>query len=507
MKNYTKTSHLSMKPWRERENKCCERKFVYRERKMAKHSNPHTQFSNSEQPKRALKLITKKLSFAGSGYCELAFISFWYPPDIRNWFSSYVYESPEFNTGDDFEGYPFRRSEFVEEGFNCEQKSKEMEENLRVFRKIRNKDELVLGEKIAPIGFVRSNNADECHNQGNKNASQVLGSDSLSLSSEPPDITRWFSSYAYESPVLDTSDDFKGSIFTESECDRVGCNAENCSKEKGENLTEFRRITKRDLLAADEKISSNGIMKCNSSDRDNEYDHHRYNRKDINAIKGNKTSSINDLPVKMISEQVLEGKPTRKHNVDSTQNVEKSNLDGQGENREADIMSLNTNRSSGRNNSLSQKMLTHSRDSVDKNPAQTEKHGVFAQVLDLIEVNGNSIRKPTCGSNDKENDGNMFAENGFISTRNNRRSRPNNDSSLKRSMEDQFDRLRSKATDSSVVDKEAIRRRKPLSETTNFQNTVVSSGITGTWNCPQQSKPNLGPPLKQLRLEKWVHRV
>ncbi|KAI7994935.1 hypothetical protein LOK49_LG11G02295 [Camellia lanceoleosa] len=230
---------------------------------MAKHSNPDTQFSNSQVLGTA-----SSLSFPSE------------PPDIRNWFSSYVYESPEFNTGDDFEGYPLRRSEFVEEGFYCEEKSKEMEENLGVFRKIRNKDELVLGEKIAPIGFVRSNNTAECHNQGNKNASQVLGSsDSLSISSEPPDITRWFSSYAYESPVLDTSDDFKGSIFTESECDRVGCNAENCSKEKGENLTEFRGITKRDLLAADEKISSNVIIKCNSFDRDNEYDHHRYNSK------------------------------------------------------------------------------------------------------------------------------------------------------------------------------------------------------------------------------------
>lgn len=230
------------------------------------------------------------------------------------------------------------------------------------------------------------------------------------------------------------------------------------------------------------------------------------NFQDINTVEGNNTSSINDLPVKMISGQVLEGKPTRKHNVDSTQNVEKSSLDGQGENREANIMSLNTNRSSGTNNSSSQKMLTHSRDSVDKNPAQTEKHGVLARVLDLIKVNGNSIRKPTCGSNDKENDGNMFAENGFISTRNNRRARPNDDSSLKRSMEVQFDRLRGKVTDSSV-EKEAIRRRKPLSETTNFQNTDVSLGITGKWNCPQKSKPNLGPPLKQLRLEKWVHRV
>ncbi|CAL5355859.1 unnamed protein product [Camellia sinensis] len=411
---------------------------------MAKHSNPDSHSSHSQVLGTA-----SSLSFPSE------------PPDIRNRFSSYVYESPEFNTGDDFE-----------------------EENLGVFRKIRNKDELVLGEKTAPIGFVRSNDTAECYNQGNKNASQ------------PPDITRWFSSYAYESPVLDTSDDFKGSIFTESECDRVGCNAENCSKEKGENLMDFRRITKRDhLLAADEKISSNGIINVTALIGITSMITAGIIARDINAVEGNKMSSMNGLPVKMISGQVLEGKPTRKHNVDSAQNVEKSSLDGQGENREADIMSLNTNRSSGTNNSSSQKMLTHSRDSVDKKPVQTEKHGVLARVLDLIKVNGNSTRKPTCGSNDKENDGNMFAENGFISTRNNRRARPNDDSSLKRSMEVQFDRLRGKVTDSSVVDKEAIRRRKPLSETTNFQNTDVSSGITGKWNCLQKSKPNLGPRL------------
>ncbi|GFZ16645.1 hypothetical protein Acr_25g0010540 [Actinidia rufa] len=31
--------------------------------------------------------------------------------------------------------------------------------------------------------------------------------------------------------------------------------------------------------------------------------------------------------------------------------------------------------------------------------------------------------------------------------------------------------------------------------------------ITGKWKCPQKSKLNLGPPLKQLRLEQWLQWV
>ena len=76
---------------------------------------------------------------------------------------------------------------------------------------------------------------------------------------------------------MDTSDDFKGSVFTESECDEVGCIAENCGKEKRENSTDFR-TTRSDVLASDENISSNGLVKCKSLDRDNKYDN-QYNSK------------------------------------------------------------------------------------------------------------------------------------------------------------------------------------------------------------------------------------
>ncbi|KAK1327050.1 hypothetical protein QJS10_CPA01g02799 [Acorus calamus] len=31
--------------------------------------------------------------------------------------------------------------------------------------------------------------------------------------------------------------------------------------------------------------------------------------------------------------------------------------------------------------------------------------------------------------------------------------------------------------------------------------------VPSKWRCPRKGKPDKGPPLKQLRLERWVHRV
>ncbi|KAL9433886.1 hypothetical protein AB3S75_028680 [Citrus x aurantiifolia] len=51
-----------------------------------------------------------------------------------------------------------------------------------------------------------------------------------------------------------------------------------------------------------------------------------------------------------------------------------------------------------------------------------------------------------------------------------------------------------------------VDRRKALIETTNYQNSDALE-VTGKWRCPQKGKPSLSPPLKQLRLERWIHRV
>ncbi|XP_058222122.1 uncharacterized protein LOC131332082 [Rhododendron vialii] len=433
---------------------------------MAKQSNPFSQRSD-------FSLLIASHSQVLAALDSLSNLS--EPPDIRNRFSSYAYESPELNS--DLQGYGFGESGCVEEGIDGEEKTKGNDETFGRFQKIRNKDGLVLVEKAASIGFVKSNNPTGDYDHRIKNASQladstptareplgplevcpglikVIGSsDSFSLSSEPPEITRWFASYVYESPAVDTSVAFTDSVSTESESERVPFNAEKCSKDKGEHLTEFTS-TKRDVLAADKNTSSNGLVECNSY-ATGKSRFQQDNNEDTSSIEGNKMSSVqNELPVKMISGQ--EGKPTRYYDDCSTQTDEKSCFDYQ-----VPI---------GKNNRKSPKKSTRRRDSRE-------------------------IRKPACGINNKENQGTTIAENGFVSTRNERRERVNHDSSLKNCLRN------------GVTDSLAVLRRKPLSETTN--NNIQHADyleITGKWQCPQKRKPNLGPPLKQLRLEQWVHR-
>jgi len=51
-----------------------------------------------------------------------------------------------------------------------------------------------------------------------------------------------------------------------------------------------------------------------------------------------------------------------------------------------------------------------------------------------------------------------------------------------------------------------VAKRKASTEATNFQQSNVTE-ITGKWQFPHKRKPDRGPTLKQLRLERWVHKV
>ncbi|XP_059642566.1 uncharacterized protein LOC132284472 [Cornus florida] len=405
------------------------------------------------------------------------------PPDIRNWFSSYVYESPESNRGDDFEGCDgFKGSNGEKEGFDIEVGNKEKEENLRVLRIVGKSDEVVVDEKVASNGFVKGIDFVE----DSECARKVLdSSDSLSLSSEPPNLKNWFSSYVYESPVLDTSDDFGLSYLEESECDTEGFNAGKSSKRKEENLKESTRAGKRDELLAAEKMDFNGFVKCNNSFEGRKNDH-RYVRKGNHGVDGCKNSGVlNDLPLRRISEDILEEETAQNPYIDAAKAVENS--------------SAKSPRKSLYGRDFTAKLL--------EGKFQTENVGIQppGSKLDLVAVNGDSMRKPTSGSNNKENDGHDFAGSGFISTKKSS-SKGNDENSLKRPFVVQSVSSRNRSSVSPASDKDAIIARKVLSETTNIQRSDALE-IAGKWRCPQKNKPHLGPPLKQLRLEQWVRRM
>ncbi|XP_049936981.1 uncharacterized protein LOC116266188 isoform X2 [Nymphaea colorata] len=48
--------------------------------------------------------------------------------------------------------------------------------------------------------------------------------------------------------------------------------------------------------------------------------------------------------------------------------------------------------------------------------------------------------------------------------------------------------------------------RRPFSETSNFVQLQNLDGKVGKWQCPRKRKADFGPPMKQLRLERWVRR-
>lgn len=89
--------------------------------------------------------------------------------------------------------------------------------------------------------------------------------------SEPPDIKNWFSSYVYESPALDTSDQFRLSNYEESNTVRVGCNIGTSTKAKEEDIGECTKTGKSDDLVGG-KIASAGFVRFNSFVEDNNHD-------------------------------------------------------------------------------------------------------------------------------------------------------------------------------------------------------------------------------------------
>ncbi|XVF52551.1 hypothetical protein PTKIN_Ptkin05aG0027600 [Pterospermum kingtungense] len=170
------------------------------------------------------------------------------PPDIRNWFPSYKYESFVLDTCENFEGF------FSEE--------RESEKAELVGKISREKEENFNGS-----GEIRVADDDE---HGNLNSEE----DSLqspSILSEPTDIRNWFS-YVYESPLLDANDGFKSSVSRESECEKDELVIGERIKDDLANSGQFQEIKNSCRYDASDKACSTKLVKCTSSlvDRKNE---------------------------------------------------------------------------------------------------------------------------------------------------------------------------------------------------------------------------------------------
>lgn len=85
------------------------------------------------------------------------------------------------------------------------------------------------------------------------------------ISSEPPDIRNWFSSYVYESPELDSNDNFGDSISRGREFEEDEQIADEENGVIGEDFGEFGDVTKIEEEEAAEKLPRTSIpLKCTS---------------------------------------------------------------------------------------------------------------------------------------------------------------------------------------------------------------------------------------------------
>nr|XP_033513407.1 uncharacterized protein LOC104101718 isoform X6 [Nicotiana tomentosiformis] len=393
---------------------------------------------------------------------------------------------------------------------------------------------------------------------------QVLDSvDSRSNPSEPPNIGIWFSSYTYESPVLsgidenvasqgdiqspikvgrasdnipfssvlseslDTKDCFSSFVpetpgLADSDDFRVpesidisfkedtstkGCKEDSISKEE-DNSAENRTNGKYVSLSSGVDVASKGLVQCTNYVADN--------KRNQDADGTNNTRVTKEMSRERISQQTLYHKKTQNSKCGSPRYIDMVIKDSKtaGEHletispQEANCkVSCIINHSSCEGEKL-YKHPIHRTDSEENSPKSEDcvepAYNVQPKNSPVARVLSQKLSKREAGEiTDKENNINGLGENGFRSTRKNRNSQLHNGSPLPRPSAVQSPSL-SGITVASNCHKHVL-TRKVLTETTNLHPSALET--TGKWRCPQRTKPDLGPPLKQLRLEQWVRRA
>ncbi|KAE8650047.1 uncharacterized protein LOC101212491 isoform X2 [Cucumis sativus] len=384
------------------------------------------------------------------------------PPDIGNWFSSYEYESPELDSNDNFGDSVSREREF--EVGEDEQTVGELRDNVT---KIEEEE----AAKELPGTWIPL----KCNSREDHRESQLLGMNqdswcSQSLLSEPPDIGNWFSSYVYESPTLNPSQEFG---YCESKKTGLGHEIEETLDNGGEGVQlNLFEISNGDSTGnrQDNQPPSKNLFSERTSEQDPKE----------KTMGTNDISPTKEVPISNLTTEDLQCK------------FQERVLQENG------LVPLHKNRSSNDGNS---KPPTHT-NLIHKIDPILENSETKSEVQPQLKGSNHmpcvfpNVREPNDLSHNKENKERGVSNVGFITAN----KRGFSEATCKKSVEMQ----------ENYNNKEAGRafaclRRKGLSDKTNTEHSNIIE-VIGKWSCPQKSKPNLGPPLKQLRLERWVCR-
>ncbi|KAG7616283.1 hypothetical protein ISN45_At04g017790 [Arabidopsis thaliana x Arabidopsis arenosa] len=361
------------------------------------------------------------------------------PPDLGKWFSSYVYESPLLDTSDGLELSVLGESECVKET-QPENESPKIEGNDVCPRLL--EQELVSSTKVTDF------------------------SDSQSVLSEPPDLRNWFSSYEYQSPQLS---DIQELGFFSSEKDELI--VDECDIEDGISSGIFRKTKS--------KQETVGLGRLSSAD-------YKENIAADTAKEVSLDNAYSDQEIEKRSSVVLFNASKKEVKQESSFKQEPLLCEPQIEAR------------------VNPRVFRYNPKFKSPSTNNTSLHELRPiQIQESISMNSNRQKSPVDQeSYDKENVDGHSTETGFVTLKKARFTEARDRCSMAKPNVG----VLVKCSSSKEDKEERNKKRRVLEEMTNHQSSRAEE-IAGKWRCPQKNKRNIVPPLKQLRLDAWIHKV
>ncbi|CAH9080429.1 unnamed protein product [Cuscuta europaea] len=327
----------------------------------------------------------------------------------------------------------------------------------------------------------------------------ISSSDDIQLSSEPLDIKKWFPSYVYESPTLDSSDGFTLSEYEESEFDFEESN-------NGGGQREWENLGSTEMFFMDIK----NINQPSSPKKSECYS--KVTGKSPQLEPGgsiNRDEVGNGIAEKGFISTIKKSEFYSKVTGKSPQMEPRGSINqdevGNGVAEKGFFSTIKKSECYSKVTGKSPQMEpggSINRDKVGNGVAEKGFISTLKKSECFSKVIGKSPQMEAGGSINRDGVRNGVAEKGFISTIK-VRSRRHDD-------ENQSLTLSDPTKDKSINGKPKHIAGRILSVVTKAQQNQPpsdASQIIGKWQCPRKSKPPLGPRLKQLRLEQWVWRI
>ncbi|ESQ55754.1 hypothetical protein EUTSA_v10027153mg [Eutrema salsugineum] len=376
------------------------------------------------------------------------------PLDIRNWFSSYVYESPVLDTSDGLEYSIPGESERVKETQTEEEATK------------------IDGNDVCP----------RLSEQELASFAKVSDfSQSQSVLSEPPDVRNWFPSYEYQSPQLTDTHELE---FHSSGKDQLIINESDTEEETSCGI--FRKTMSKQENVSTSKLSSDDCKENIAADTTNEVSSDNQEMEKKSSV-----GLFNDSTKEVKQESSLEQEPVFCEPRCSPR-ISRYNPEPQFPlKNEASLHELR---------------LQHIQETISMSSSRQKSPKKTAQKACLDE----NLESVDQESDDKENADRKSTETGFVTMKRARfreardrcsMTKPNRGVLMGCSRGEELKNI------AGEEDKEERKKkRRVLGEMSNHQFSGAEE-IAGKWHCPQRNKGKSGPPLKQLRLDAWVHKV